>query len=336
VNRKHIALLALAALVGCSGSDDDGDDNPPPQGWVEAFPAKDFGWLLAAWGPSPDDVYVVGGTPDEGKIMHWDGASWSEVTIGVPVPLINWTYGFGPNDITFVGSEGTVLHYDGSTFELQSTPTDQDLWGVWGSASNDLYAVGGNGREEGQSTILHYDGTAWTKTATPAHARPSVNAYFKVWGTSADNVYVVGQRGALARFDGTAFTEVESGASEDLVSLWGTGPNNIVAVGGRNNGQVVIYDGTSWRRESLAPLPGLNGVWMRSPDVAYIGGAEGTLATLNVSTASYETEPVDTTLSIHALFGTSDGTLLAVGGSLLTTQPPHEGVAVKRSIGPAQ
>jgi hypothetical protein len=38
--------------------------------------------------------------------------------------------------------------------------TGAHLMSVWGTSSNDVYAVGSNG------TILHYDGTAWSQMAS--------------------------------------------------------------------------------------------------------------------------------------------------------------------------
>lgn len=329
-------LFATHAIVGCNGdgddTDGDSDSGVPMPAWEEAFPAENVGWLLSAWGPSPDEVYAVGGSPDEGLIMRYDGTDWSEMDLGADVPLINWGYGFGSNDIMFVGNGGTALHYDGSSFTKLDTPTDQDLWGVWGAAPDDMWAVGGRGQAENQATILHYDGTAWTKSSTPTLSRPNVFAYFKVWGTGSDNVYVVGQRGALVHWDGAAWSEIESGTAEDLISLWGTGPDRIVAVGGRNNGEAVIYDGTSWKHQSLAPLAGLNGVWMRTPNKAHICGVQGTIATLDLETLDYTFEETDTFLTMHAMFGTSDGRLFSVGGSLLDVRPPHKGVALMRPL----
>lgn len=327
-----LAIFLSAAFIGCDGGDDGDDDTVVTPVWEEAFPAEDLGWLLAAWGPSADDVFAVGGTPDSGLIMRRKGGTWNAMDIGMEVPLINWVYGFGSDDVMFVGNGGTAVHYDGDGFTSLDTPTEEDLWGVWGAGPDDMWAVGGRGNGENQATILHYDGVAWTKSSTPTLSRPSVFAYFKVWGTASDDVYAVGQRGTLVHWDGSAWSEIETGASEDLISLWGTGPDRIVAIGGRNNGQAVIYDGTSWRQESLAPLAGLNGVWMRTPNVAHICGAQGTVATLNLDTLEYTIEESDTFLSLHGMFGTSDGQLFSVGGSLLSFQPPLKGVALTRPL----
>ena len=194
-------LVVLA--IGCPNGDE------PDREWQPAFDATEVGWLLNVWGPAGDDLYAVGGAPDTGVVMHYDGTEWSEVDTGLDVPLLNWIHGFGPDSIGMVGNEGTVIHWDGSAWTRQEleTPTDQDLWGVWGAAPDDLWAVGGNGRAEGQATILRYDGTTWRTVPVPDLERSNVWAFFKVWGTGADDVWIVGQRGAVLQWNGTDFTE---------------------------------------------------------------------------------------------------------------------------------
>jgi hypothetical protein len=325
-SRGVLALAGLLLLVGCPQD---------PKGWQPAFDADATGWLLSVWGPSGDAMFAVGGAPEAGVVMRFEGTAWAPVDLGRTVPLLNWAYGFGPNDVTVVGNGGTILHYDGSTWQTQTTTTTEDLWGVWGAAPDDLWAVGGRGRAEGQDTILHYDGATWTKVRTPDLSRPNVFAFFKVWGTSASDVYVVGQRGAVLHFDGSGWTEQLVGTSEDLISLWGTSDHQVIIVGGRNNGQVVRWDGTEWTRKSLAPLPGLNGVWMRDPGTAHVVGAGGTIATLDVATLEYvDASPVevDPSLDFHAVFGNSQGKLTTVGGNFLQVAGPYRGIAYERDL----
>ena len=323
------SLLCLAAL-GCS----DDTEEPPPSDdeWKEAFAASSEGWLLSVWGPSPTSVYAMGGQPGEGRLHHFDGSAWKRVELPAGTPLLTWAYGFSDADITFVGDAGAVLHFDGSAFTAQTTPTTENLWGVWGPAPNDLYAVGGSGRSGGVPTLLHYDGAAWATVTLPALQKANVNALFKVWGTSATNVYAVGQRGTVLHFDGIEWTEELVGASDDLISIWGTDASHVYAVGGRGNGIMSRFDGTEWHTESLAPLPALNGVFTRTPDVVHVVGITGTIAVVDGKTLKVvESKPWSTTLDLHATFGAGD-TLFAVGGSLASTQAPFEGIALQRGL----
>lgn len=314
-------------MGGCSGPD-------PAVGWAPAFDATDTGWLLNVWGPSGDDLRAVGGDPDRGCVVHYDGTSWDVEPMGLDVPLLNWTHGFASGETFVVGNRGTVIELGPEGWRQHGgVPTDQDLWGVWGAAPDDLWAVGGNGRAEGQATILRYDGASWRTVEVPALMRARVWAFFKVWGTASDDLWIVGQRGAVLHWDGSELIEHLVGASDDLISVWGTGPDRVAVVGGRGNAVVATFAGNGWTSRTLAPLPGLNGVWMRDPDVLHVAGIEGTLASVDFETLAYTEEPSGTRQTFHSVFGDDRGRLTAVGGSLASPVAPFEGVAYARALG---
>ncbi len=330
---KRTTLLAATLLVACNGSGDDGDDDTTtPNVWTEAFDAEDDGWLLSVWGLAPNDLWIAGGQPDAGRLLRYDGTAATPAELPAETPLLNWSYGFAADDVFVVGNEGTILHWDGSAFTVESSSTTQNLWGVWGASSDDVWAVGGNGRQEGDLTLLRRQNGVWSHVALPELERPRVNALFKVWGTSANNVYAVGQRGTVVHFDGTEWTEELVGTSEDLIALWGTGADRIAIVGGRNNGQIVTWDGSNWNYQSLAPLPGLNGVWMRDPDVIHVVGVSGTLAKVDFASLEYTEDGLSgEARDFHAVYGHSEG-LTTVGGNFLQVQGPYRGIVYERGL----
>lgn len=325
---KHLGLVLFLATTACP-TDPDPPATPP---WAEAFPARDFGWLLGVWGPPGGAVYAVGGSPDAGRIQRKVGATWSELSIGLDAPLLNWAHGFSDQDFTVVGNHGTILHYDGQRFTQSATVTDQNLWGVFGATPDDLWAVGGDGFLDGQATILRNRGQGWTKVPVPTLQHPDVFAFFKVWGSAADDIYIVGQRGVVLHWDGAALTELFVGTGEDLVTVYGLSKDRVAIVGGRANGELITWDGTAWKREQLIPLPGLNAVWFRNPNQVHVGGQSGTLATFNWSTRNFVQEVTDADLDIHALYGDQNGELHAVGGSLLSSRAPYLGLALTRAL----
>ncbi len=321
--RCYLLMMLCAVLASCGPTDD-------PQ-WEEAFDATETGWLLSTYGASDDNVFAVGGEPTNGVIMHFDGTEWSPVDVGMPVPLLNWVHGFGGDDYFIVGNGGTILRGDGETFTKMDAPTTEDLWGIWGSSPDDVWAVGGRGRPMSVATVLRFDGTAWTAVDLPELMRPNVNAFFKVWGSSADDVIIVGQRGALLRWDGATFTEELIGTSEDLIAVWGVGPDRVAVVGGRSNGVVSTFDGTEWHTTSLSPLPGINGVFMRDPNTVYIAGVEGTLGRLDFDTQELTDESLFTRTDLHAIHGAGNR-LTTVGGNFAFVTGPYEGIAYRREF----
>jgi hypothetical protein len=328
------ASLALLVVQLCACDDAPADPAPPGDaGWKVAFDATDGGWLLNVWGSSAADLHAVGGTPTQGRIVHFDGAEWRDRELAPNTPLLTWAHGFSADDVTCVGNAGTVLHWDGIAHTRVPTPTEEDLWGVWGARPDALWAVGGAGRAEGQATLLKWDGVEWTRVSLPLLQRPRVYALFKVWGSAEDDVWVVGQRGVVLHWDGVTWSEVLVGASEDLISIWGTDRDHVVAVGGRMNGIVSRWDGTTWETRSLAPLPGLNGVSFRTPDVIHVVGVGGTIARLDFASLSLlDEQKWETSLDLHAAFVDDGGTLTAVGGSFAHNAPPYEGIALQRKL----
>jgi hypothetical protein len=323
------ALLVTILLTACGNPKLDA--TPTPR-WQPAFDAQATGWLLSVWGSNQADVYAVGGSEAKGVLVHFDGSGWQPVALEFDVPLLTWVHGFDADSVTVVGNEGSVLQYDGERWQLQSTPTEQNLWGVWGAAPDDLWAVGGSGLSEEAPALLHFDGTNWQAHQIVDFERPGVHALFKVWGTSRDNVYAVGQNGAVLHFDGEQWREQLVGASADLISLWGTGPDNIVVVGGRGNGVVSTFNGQTWATQSLISLPGLNGVWFRNPSVVHVVGERGTLLRLDPADWSHQDDSVVTELDLHGVFGIAGDKLLTVGGNFMRPVPPYEGIALTRRM----
>ncbi len=320
--------LACLALMGC-------DERYQP-----IFGADQIGWLLSVHAPQDDLGFAVGGRPVEdqdpgfGVLMEYNGTNWTPSQLPEGTPLLNWVYGFSKTEVYAVGNGGTILRFDGSAWKKEISPTTSDLWGVWGANPDDVWAVGGAGRAEGQETLLRRQNGVWTRVQLPELTKPRVWALFKVWGTSADNVYAVGQRGAVLHFDGNSWTEELVGTSKDLIALWGTGPNRIAMVGGRGNGQLVTWDGNKWNYYPLAPLPGLNGVWMRDDNTIHVVGEVGTVATVDFDSGNYQQEEESyTSLDLHAVYGTGEGELLMVGGNFTQSTRPFRGIALERDLG---
>jgi len=68
------------------------------------------------WGSAGDNVYAggylgPGADPDSGRVYHYDGSSWQQVTEMGDLPLIYKVWGTGPYDVWFTLADGRLLHY---------------------------------------------------------------------------------------------------------------------------------------------------------------------------------------------------------------------------------
>ncbi len=327
---RTICVALLACVAGCNPMVPDdgsgnGNDTPSEPEWREAFSTTDDGFLSGVWGSGPDDVFIVGGQPQRSVVFHFDGNTWE--TMSTPeTPILIWVFGFGADDVYAVGEQGTALHYDGATWTEMTTGIEDDLWGIWGASPDDLWAVGGE-IDTGPPVLLHFDGEMWTQQTVPPLDRNST-ALLKIWGTSSDYIFAVGQTGVILEYNGNDWQQIDAGTADDLVSLWGTGPNEIVAVGGRSNGVIATYNGTQWTSRSAAPLPGLNGMFPLKEGEYLIGGLIGSAAVYNVNTDEYETETTPTARTIHAIWHDGANTTYAVGGR--SSETPYTGLALTR------
>ena len=235
------------------------------------------------WGSSGDDVFVVGrsyNAADEAPILHYDGAVWTQMLTGVSESFFG-VWGSSGNDVFAVGDSGVILHYDGNDWTTMNSWFSGRLSDVWGSSGNDVFVVG---RDGVNGFILHYDGNDWETV----YSVEDVSCPLVVWGNSADDVYVGGcQRNDYVpaapfslhlHYDGTEWTEFNTGVAVAPRDIWGSGADDIFNVGFYTDryespGSIAHYDGENW---AIQYLDGgfLNGVWgSSSSDVFAVGKA---------------------------------------------------------------
>jgi hypothetical protein len=315
----------LTWIAGCPPATPQADDPntgqiapPPAMVWSTPFDASGVGVLSAIWGSGPSDIFVVGGTAKGGEIYHFDGDEWAGMDIP-DVPLLVWVFGFGPSDVYAVGVGGGALQYDGAKWRALDSGTSEDLWGVWGTSSTDLWIVGGT-VGAGDPILMHYDGSRFTPSAIPSNDRDATSL-FKVWGIGS-KVFAVGENGLIIEYADAKWSQVPAGAAadDDLVALWGTSESNIVAVGGRSSARVSVYDGQGWRTQAFGATPGLNAVFMVSPDEALIGGLNGVAGVFKTATGELVLEDAKTADTVHAIWADNTGRAFAVGGSFAVPQ----------------
>ncbi|MEZ4450935.1 MAG: hypothetical protein R3B09_15750 [Nannocystaceae bacterium] len=299
-------------------------------GWETVLKVgTDHGAFLSVWGRAPDEVYAVGGQildgSSVGMVYVHDGATWSEVALPAATPSLNWVTGV-EEDVWVVGYEGAALRREGGEFVAHPVATASMLWGIWGASSTDLWAVGGDGVDDAP-ILFHWDGASWSPAAIPT-LDEGCHGLFKVWGSAADDVMVVGDFGVTLHWDGASWSQIESGSITDLISVWGKGgPDAMVAVGGRANGRIARWDGAAWTALTTS-LPGLSGVWVDSEGGATAVGWQGTIVTIADATFDTVAEESGTIHLLHATFGFDGGPRYAVGGSL-QGPPPYVGVILR-------
>ncbi len=318
---------------GGNGDSAPGDGAHTPGDWSRAFDASGLGAFASVWGSGPDDVFMVGGTPEQGEVTRFDGETWSPMEVP-EIPFLSWIYGFGPDRAFAVGVSGAVIEFDGETWSERDSGTEADLWSIWGRTADDMWIVGSDGA---QAVIFQFnadqpDETAFVPFNLPS-AAGSVSALFNVWGIGS-KTFAVGSDGVIIEFDGGGNRWVVSptgpAANEDFFALRGTSEDLIVAVGGISSGRLSVYDGRRWTTELVAVPGAISAVSMIQPDLAIIGGENGFAAAFDPIANTLHLETSDTILTLSALWSDGAGRVYAAGGQFVE---PFSGVALVRTEG---
>jgi hypothetical protein len=181
-----------------------------------------------------------------------------------------------------------IAHYDGKSWQQVNAPRagsgyEDFLYGVHGSASDDVWAVGysedsTSGRYS--TLVLHYDGQVWSMMPSPNPSPSNYNYLYGVTALAADNAWAVGyyddnapggsyDATLLLHWDGSRWSQVESPSPylrdagiNWLYSISASAPDDIWAFGYGGVGEggfqplALHWDGSIWR---LVPTPGVPG-----------------------------------------------------------------------------
>jgi hypothetical protein len=277
--------------------------------------------LLSITGTAHGDVYAVGADPDDGRgpyVLHYDGAAWERLETGATGDL--WWISVTPVDGAYylAGAGGNLMQYDPATgiFESFVTPSDDIVFGVWGTDAENVWAVGGDlDNEDAGGFVWRYDGSAWYAEDLSAVAAEGLPTLYKVWGRSANDVYAVGRLGLVLHFDGTRWSQAVTDTTRTLFTVHGNDAS-VVAVGGFGEAVIEELSGTSFVNRAPPMAPQLNGVFVPVAGEAVAAGNDGTIVRLTES--GWQTQPVDfdTPWDFHSTWVDSGGGVWAVGGNL--------------------
>lgn len=121
--------------------------------------------------------------------------NWTKQTITASKSTIMFraVWGSAENDVWAVGAEGNISHFAANPpFQLATTNSVVNLNGVWGLGPTNIWAVGDAG------TILHYDGSSWQKWTKIQDIQPN-EMLLAIWGNGT-NLWTVSDKGNIYRY----------------------------------------------------------------------------------------------------------------------------------------
>lgn len=301
---RWLALILVAALIGCGGNGGGGDDALTPDVSDDAevtvpvdstdggdVPVDDLRGEAVPDDTAPDVVEAPGG--------------WTIDALGPP-GAINGIWGIDGR-LFAVGDGGTILWNTGAGWGPMESPTEYHLYAVFGLAGDDMWAGGRYG------TMLHFDGEAWTAVETGIPGMEAVDI-MALWGESG-HLFAVGTGGTILRLIGDDWEKENSNTDADLVSIWGASLINVFVgtsagsilrnvggawtntqvfggnvavnglhgtgmlhvVAGGDGGSIAVFDGDSWdpKLSNDPQTRDIHGVWTYEEDNVWLTGAGG-------------------------------------------------------------
>lgn len=324
--RTSLPLVAPLFLAACSDtSGPDLEDSGVDAGASSfALLAEGLEGALMSVQGGASGVYAVGADVGEGpQVLRYDGAGWRTIATGTSGDLW-WVYPTASGAV-MGGANGQLLRYDASTGAVAAAdgPEGVTFFGVWGASDDDLWAVGGDPFGELPPAVWRYTGGAWAAFSDPAIdtlAPPSM--LYKVHGTAADDLWIVGTGGQVLHWDGTSLSNEDSGTTSNLYTIY-AGGSAPIAVGGFGQSVVLHREGGAWVDRSPAFTAQTNGVYARG-DTAVGVGSRGSV--IRWDGAAWQPDAVaPTQMDLHATYVDDDGGVWAVGGAL-TAYPLTDGV----------
>lgn len=172
------------------------------------------------WGSSPSDIWSVANY----NTHHLLGGNWTYYAGSYSAVSI---YGKAANDIWSWG-DGKVYHYDGSAW--QSVFFTLKLTGMWGPSAAELWAT-----KESPGGMHHYMNGGWIDYPIGGLTQ-DLNA---IAGTSATNIYAVGDNGTMLHYNGTAWSFLPIITNKDLFAVHAADDGTVVIVG--EGGTLIEY-----------------------------------------------------------------------------------------------
>ncbi len=199
-------------------------------------------YFVTAAGGSAQNIWL--GRSD-GVVQRIEGDRWVGVTRTRPrFDIVRLA---GDDDATLRAlSVGALYAFDGARWFDAAAPTRfYELAGVWPVDARDTWLVGSTRdgtRDGGRASRWNRDDGERDLLSTELPLRA-------IAASGAEQVIAVGDGGAAWRFDGRAWSRMETGTNARLLDVWVGAPDVAWAVG---DNVALRWDGSTWRR---VPLP---------------------------------------------------------------------------------
>lgn len=231
-----------------------------------------------------------------GWILHYDGTSWQKHSNDELYPVAG-VHGASASDVVLVGNGGLVLHSTGESWEEENSGISKDLRKVWATSTQKYVAIGPQG------AVAWFDGSSWH----PGSSGVAGDLYGLI-GFSDTEYYIVGQTAKILHYNGSDFLPVTNvPTTMNLYAIWGEDSSDVLVVG---DNTVLSGPVSSLTPESVPILANWRAAWGTEKH-RYVAGELGRM--LHFDGSKWEKMPSGTDLTLRAMWGFATDDIFAVG-----------------------
>jgi hypothetical protein len=191
---------------------------------------------------APNDIWAATSAP-----YHWNGQIWKGFNVtGVFNGYACKLWGVAGSDLYMVGTNGSISHFDGVTWQKIESGTTVDLWDVWGTSDGKVLWTCGYTNDYSQSVLLRINSQtvqlAWSRQGKTT--QPYGDLLTSLWGK--DHLFLTSNYGVYRQSmsDTSGVRQLFSPTSFPF-RIRGSAENNIAVAG--DEGRIWHYNGATWK-----------------------------------------------------------------------------------------
>lgn len=258
-------------------------------------------------GLSSDEIYAANGD----TLMGWDGVDWEPIATNFNEITSLHAVSSDRIWITSRSADGVdnfIQVWIGNMFYMSHHSSMDPFNSIWCDAPGDTVLVAAN-----NGYVFRNGGVGGWEWIT---ADPARKHFYDLDGTSAHDVFAVGQDGMIARFNGASWKLMDSGVTDTLRAISGN-----IAVG--DNGAITRWDGSAWKAEDAGTTAHLNAVCLIGGKEAWAVGDGGVIISSDGAGEWTVYERSLYTVELRSVWGANSGDIWFGGetGYLLRHQP---------------
>jgi hypothetical protein len=193
---------------------------------------------------APNDIWIGSGTP-----YHWNGQSWRGYVYAGEGFYLKKIWGTSSSNLFAVGSNGSIIRFNGSSWQRMESGTTVNLEDVWGIDQKHVWATGTNS-DLSRSVVLQYNGSNWSVIYDSfGQPRGRSLGFSSVWTDNPWMLYLAGVGGWWsASTNEFLLRKLQTPGTYAPYRVRATGQNDIFVTG--SGSEALHYNGGTWKLDA--------------------------------------------------------------------------------------